>query len=338
MKLFVTALIAVVLLVSLYSSRYYMGFVDLAPEVVNSRYTNEESKFMTLDGLQQGIELHYRDEGRDENPDNTSEKKPVLILLHGIMASLHTWDGWVKALKDDFRIVRVDIPGFGLTGPYADNIYTIERSVDMVDQLSDKLSIESFFLAGNSMGGYISWNFAAAHPEKVKRLILVDSVGYPFQPPMMLELLRTPILKDSLAFVTPRFVVTQTVNEVYGDTSKVTADTIDRYHDLMLRSGNRTAVVNVFESISDVENDKIKQLKVPTLIQWGEADAWIPLAAAEKFADDIDGAKVIIYPGVGHIPMEEIPQQSADDAKDFLLFVIDEPRHLKPLQVTPVII
>ena len=336
MKFFITTLLALTLLISMVLGRQYMGFVDLDLATVKANYANNESKFITLDGLQQGIELHYRDEGRDEELDTTRQEKPVLILLHGIMASLHTWDGWVENLKDDFRIIRVDIPGFGLTGPYADGIYTIERSVDMVNQLSDKLGIESFFLAGNSMGGYISWNFAVQYPEKVKRLILLDSAGYPFELPMMLQLLRTPVLKDGMAFITPKFIVTQTLNEVYGDHSKVNEETVERYHQLMLREGNRKAVVSVLESISDVENDKIKQLKIPTLIQWGEADRWIPLANAAKFAEEIEGSKVIVYPGVGHIPMEEIPQQSAQDAKDFLLFVIEQTQNIKPMQVTPV--
>jgi pimeloyl-ACP methyl ester carboxylesterase len=333
MKFFITVSLAFALLVSMVVGRQYMGFVDLDLETAKARYANEDSQFIQLDGLQQGIQLHYRDEGLsgDENPD-----APVLFLLHGIMASLHTWDGWVDTLKNDFRIIRVDIPGFGLTGPYADGLYNIERSVDMVDQLTNKLGIESFFLAGNSMGGYISWNFAVAHPEKVKRLILVDAAGYPFKPPMMLELLRTPILKDGMALITPRFIVTQTLRDVYGDASKVTDEVIDRYHDLMLRTGNRKAVVDVFASMAHLDNDRIKQLKVPTLIQWGEADVWIPLVNAGKFAADIEDAKTIIYPGVGHIPMEEIPLQSANDAKEFLFSVIEAPQNIEPMQVTPV--
>lgn len=334
MKTIIITAVAIALLISMYTGRYYMGFVDLAPEIVNSRYSNEESKFIKLDGLQQGIQLHYRDEGRTDG----SKDKPVLILLHGIMASLHTWDGWVESLQSDFRIIRMDIPGFGLTGPYADGIYNVERSVDMLDQLTDKLGIESFFLAGNSMGGYISWNFAIAHPEKVDRLILLDAAGYPFEPPLMLQLLHTPVLKDGIAFITPRFIVTQTLNEVYGDASKVTDEAIDRYHQLMLREGNREAVVDVFASIAHLDSSKIKQLQLPTLIQWGEADAWIPLANAEKFVADIKEAKIITYSGVGHIPMEEIPVQSANDAKEFLLYLIEEPLDIKPLSVTPVIL
>ncbi len=333
MKKPIIALIAVVLLISMYASRQYMGFVDLDLAEVKSRYANQDSKFMPLDGIQQGIVLHYRDEGisSEENPD-----APVLFLLHGIMASLHTWDGWVEALQDDFRIIRIDIPGFGLTGPYADGIYNIERSMDMLAQVSNKLNIDSFFLAGNSMGGYISWNFAAQYPAKVKRLILLDSAGYPFELPVLLKLLGMPVLKDSMEYITPRFIVSQTLKEVYGDSSKVTDDVIDRYHALMLRAGNRKAVVSVLASLIDVDNDKIQQLTLPTLIQWGEEDRWIPIANAHRFSAEIPGAKLITYPGIGHIPMEEIPQQSAKDARRFLLSIIDAPQEIQPLRVTPV--
>lgn len=335
MKLLISGLIAVVLSVSMFMGRQYMGFVDLAPEDVNSRYANQESQFITLGGLQQGIKLHYRDEGIsvEENPN-----APVLFLLHGIMASLHTWDGWVESLQDDFRIIRVDIPGFGLTGPYADGIYNIDRAVDMVDQLTDALEIDSFFLAGNSMGGYISWNVALQHPDKVKRLILLDAAGYPFEKPMLLGLLSTPVLKESMAFITPKFIVEQTLNEVYGDASKVSSEAIERYHQLMLREGNRTAVVSVLASLGHMNNEGIKQLNIPTLIQWGEKDAWIPLENAQKFADDIAGSKVITYPGVGHIPMEEIPLQTAQDAKDFLFYIIEETQEIEIQRVTPVVL
>jgi pimeloyl-ACP methyl ester carboxylesterase len=130
--------------------------------------------------------------------------------------------------------------------------------------------------------------------------------------------------------------VTHTLNEVYGDTSKVNDELIDRYHQLMLREGNRQAVVDVFASMAHVDNSKIEQLKVPTLIQWGEDDIWIPLANAQKFSDDIEDAKTIVYPGVGHIPMEEVPEVSANDAKDFLFALIEEPKSIQPLLVTPV--
>lgn len=335
MKKPIIALLAVMLLISLYANRQYMGFIDLSPAELGDRYANSSSKFIQLDGLQQGISLHYRDEGIsvEENPD-----APVLFLLHGIMASLHTWDGWVEELQNDFRIIRVDIPGFGLTGPYPDDVYNIDRSTDMVNQLSDKLGIKSFSIAGNSMGGYISWNVALRYPEKVERLVLLDAAGYSFKKPLLLGLIEMPVIKDSLSFITPKFIVNQTLREVYGDASKVTDELIERYHQLMLREGNRTAVVSVLTSMGNIDNSGIKTLKVPTLIQWGEGDLWIPLAHADNFKSEIEGSKLITYPGVGHIPMEEIPQQTAEDARNFLLSVIDEEVEIKPATVTPVIL
>lgn len=332
MKKPIIALIAVVLLITMYVNRQYMGFIDLSPAELSDRYANSSSKFIKLDGLQQGITLHYRDEGIsvEEDPD-----APVLFLLHGIMASLHTWDGWVEELQNDFRIIRVDIPGFGLTGPYPDDVYNIERSTDMVNQLSDKLGIKSFSIAGNSMGGYISWNVALRYPEKVERLVLLDAAGYSFKKPLLLGLIQMPVIKDSLSFITPKFIVTQTLNEVYGDASKVSDELIERYHQLMLREGNRTAVVSVLASMGNIDNSAIKTLKVPTLIQWGEADLWIPLAHANNFKTEIEGSKLIVYPGVGHVPMEEIPQKTAQDARRFLLSASNEEVEIKSESVTP---
>lgn len=313
---YMTLVIFFLIVMIMVGYRRYMGFVDLNADDVEARYSNEESKFVELGGLQQNIRLHYRDEGLspEKNPD-----APVIFLLHGIMASLHTWDGWVDELRNDFRIIRIDIPGFGLTGPYKDGIYNVERFVDAVDQLSDHLGIQSFSLAGNSMGGFISWRFEAAHPNKVERLILLDSAGYSFKLPKMLKLLVFPILKTCIPFLTPRFLVTRTVKEVYGDSSKVTDAVIDRYHALMLREGNRKAVVTVLEVLLDINAEKIKQVKAPTLILWGERDLWIPVKLSKKFMADLKNPRLITYPGVGHIPMEEIPQKSAEDAKAFLL-------------------
>lgn len=316
-------LISIVLIVTaLFSTGCtYMGFTDVDSEEAKRQYADADSSFVEI----QGVQLHYRDEGDDT--------KPALVLLHGIMASLHTWDGWVDALKNDFRIIRVDIPGFGLTGPYPDNVYNIERSVEMVDELTRFLGVDNFYLAGNSMGGYISWNYAVAHPEKVDRLILLDSAGYPFDPPMMLELLQTPVLKQGMGFLTPRFIVTHTLNEVYGDATLVKDETIDRYHTLMLREGNRQAVVEVFASMKQMDSAKISQVSVPTLIMWGDTDRWIPLNLSARFNADIEGSELIVYPGVGHIPMEELPQKTAADAKAFLTSVIDQSKVIAPVPV-----
>lgn len=282
----------------------YMGFTDLPADEVISRYADKSSRFMQI----QGVNLHYKDEGEG----------PTLILLHGIMASLHTWDGWAEELKADFRIIRIDIPGFGLTGPLADRKYTIERSIKLVDELASRLGLQDFHLAGNSMGGYIAWNYAAKHPAKVNKLILLDAAGYPFEPPLILQMLRTPVIKDTMQYLAPRFVITYALNEVYGDSDKVQKSTIDRYHALLLREGNREAAVDVFAYLQQMSSDKVSRVKAPTLIMWGDTDRWIPPVNAANFARDIPDSTVVMYKGVGHVPMEEIPLRSAKDARTFL--------------------
>lgn len=289
---------------------FFMGYrADIPLQTLKDKYTNEQSRFVDV----MGMSVHYRDEGQG----------PALVLLHGTAASLHTWDGWVDELKNDFRIIRFDMPAFGLTGPDPDGDYTIKHYVDFVDALTTKLGVEKFHLAGNSLGGEIAWGFALAYPDKVDKLILLDAAGYPRlagqKESVAFKMARTPVLKSVLKKFTPRSLYKKSILEVYGDDSKVSEELIDRYLELSLREGNRQAFSErVITSQVKADGD-ISKISQPTLILWGEQDIWIPVAHGHHFAADIDGSKLIIYPGVGHVPMEELPVESASDARAFLL-------------------
>lgn len=147
-------------------ARYGFGPLPLA--ALKARYASPESgsKFIHVDGF----DIHYRDEG---SPD-----KPVLVMVHGVMASLHTWDGWVAELSEHFRIIRLDVPGFGLTGGGQDREYDGERLVKVFGLFLDRLDLKQVSIAGNSLGGYIAWNYALANAHRVERLILIDPAGY----------------------------------------------------------------------------------------------------------------------------------------------------------------
>ncbi len=297
-------------LVALLAIIFFLGYrADIPLETLKQKYANDQSKF--IDVL--GMPVHYRDEGQG----------PVLVLLHGTAASLHTWDGWTEELKNDFRIIRFDMPGFGLTGPDPAGDYTIKHYVDFVDAVTSQLGVNKFSLAGNSLGGEIAWGYALAHPEKADKLILLDAAGYPRLPgqkeSVAFKMARTPGLKSLLKKFTPRSLYKKSILEVYGDDSKVTDDLIDRYLDLSLREGNREAFSQrVITSQIQADGD-ISKIAQPTLLLWGEDDIWIPVAHGHHFADDIKGSQLIVYPGVGHVPMEEIPIASARDARAFLL-------------------
>ena len=272
------------------------------------KYSNKASRFISLDGAT----LHYRDEGQGT---------PV-VLLHGTAASLHTWDGWAKEMSKSHRVLRLDLPGFGLTGRNTTDTYSIEYYSDLLLHFLDSLNIERAHLAGSSLGGQIAYDFAASHPERVQKLILVSPTGVTnandksISMPFLMA--QTPLLKHSLKYITPRFIVEKSLKEVYGDDSRLSEETITMSHDMLLRAGNREAFIARMNTVDADNLHKLAQVQAPTLILWGEADAWVPATNAAHFQQEIKGAQLKVYPGAGHIPMEELPKETVQDALRFL--------------------
>jgi pimeloyl-ACP methyl ester carboxylesterase len=279
---------------------------DLSLEELEPKYANGASRTVEL----QGMAVHYRDEGAG----------PPLVLIHGSSSSLHTWDGWVAKLSTHRRVVRLDLPGYGLTGPAPDRDYSAARYARLVVALLDRLGIASADFAGNSLGGRVALTIALDNPSHVRSLILVDAAGLSGQrPPAIFRLARTPVLNNLLRWVTPRFLVRANVNQVYGDPSRVTDVAVDRYYELTRREGNRQATIDRFSRIADPDLDaRLHDIHVPVLLEWGERDVWIPIAFAYRFQAGIAGSTLVTYPDAGHIPMEELPDVTAADADRFL--------------------
>lgn len=285
---------------------------DLRATVAEARYTSPASQFVTT---RAGLRVHVRDEGK---PD-----APVLILAHGSNASLHTWEPWVGQLKANWRIISFDFPGHGLTGPSPDGIYSTTSYVQVVDDLADYFKLDRFVLGGNSMGGGVAWRYGLAHPEKLAGLILVDAAGYPRdtgKPPLVFRLARTPGVGEVFSRFTTRGMIEANLKQVIVDDALVTDQMVTRYHDLLMREGNRQATLTRMRAGPDAPNahQQIPTIKVPTLVIWGEADPWIPLADGQRFAREIAGAKLVTYPNIGHLPQEEVPVQSAGEVEAFL--------------------
>lgn len=284
---------------------------DRPVESLKARWAPEPSRFIAL----QGMQVHLRDEGPRDDPE-------PIVLLHGTSASLHTWDGWVDALKGQRRVIRVDLPGFGLTGPTPDHDYHLTRYTAFMGALFDELKLGQVVLAGNSFGGTVAWMTADAYPQRVSRLILVDAGGYPYKPasvPIGFRLAQVPALKPLMANLLPRSMIESSVRNVYGDPSKVTPELIDRYYEITLREGNRAALRARFTQSPGGEHaERIAQLKLPTLILWGSEDRLIPPDNAEHFNRDIAGSQRVVFPGLGHVPQEEDPAATVAAVKAFL--------------------
>ncbi len=284
---------------------------DRPMETLTARWAPPPSQFLAIDGMS----VHLRDEGpRDD-------QEPI-ILLHGTGASLHTWDAWTEVLKAHHRVIRVDLPGFGLTGPTKDGNYQMPAYTRFMNALMDRLQIKRAILAGNSFGGDVSWQTAVAYPDRVSRLILVDSSGYATTAasvPIAFKLAQMPVLSRLLSNILPRSVIESSVRNVYADPTKVTPDLVDRYYELALRAGNRRAIAERFTQNKPGQNEStVKQVKVPTLIIWGGLDRLITPDNAEKFHRDIAGSQLIVFEKLGHVGHEEDPAATVAAVQTFL--------------------
>jgi pimeloyl-ACP methyl ester carboxylesterase len=286
---------------------------DIPVDELKARWAQPPSTFIEVAGMQ----VHLRDEGPRTDP-------VPIVLLHGTSASLHTWEGWARALKDQRRVIRMDLPGFALTGPNRQDDYSIDTYVLFVRAFLDKLGLERVVLGGNSLGGQIAWATAAKMPERVERLILVDASGYPLDSikdqrvPIGFRLMGIPGLRLLAQHTLPRGVIESSVRNVYGDPSKVTPELIDLYADMTRREGNRHALARRFEQGYTGDVTLLAKIKAPTLILWGSKDRLLPPEWGQRFAHDIPNAKLVMLDGLGHVPQEEDPARSVAEVRRFL--------------------
>jgi pimeloyl-ACP methyl ester carboxylesterase len=284
---------------------------DIPIDNLKTKYTSSTSAFVDV----MNMSVHFRDEG------NKNDSVP-LVLIHGTGASLHTWEESVNLLKDSFRIITMDLPAYGLTGPNPERIYSQEFYVQFIHEFLTSIKVNRCIIGGNSLGGAIAWNYTSEYPSKVKKLILIDAAGYPMlseSKPIAFTLAQIPILKHLLNYVTPRFLAEKSVMNVYDDPSKVTDRVVDRYYELFLREGNRQAFIDRM-NFSDYPDHlaKIRAIKVPALIVWGENDKLIPVQNALKFQSDLSNDTLVILEKTGHVPMEEAPERTVGAIRSFL--------------------
>jgi pimeloyl-ACP methyl ester carboxylesterase len=301
-------LLVMIVLFSVYAQR------DIPVEKLKLKYAQSPSKFLPMMGMQ----VHYRDEG---NPNDPSP----LILIHGTSSSLNTWDSVVKIItsnpKNKKRIIRFDLPAFGLTGPNPENDYAGPYYINFVDSFLNVLQINKCTISGNSLGGGIAWQYAVAHPEKVNKLILLDPTGYPQKNEkgsLGFKIASLPIINNLMLFITPKSLIKKSLEAVFYDKSFVTEATVTRYHELLLSAGNRRATLSLFKSRRSLNPNEIKSIQQPTLIIWGEQDQLISVDNAYLFKQDIKNSQLFILPNVGHIPMEESYVKVANAIQSFI--------------------
>jgi len=293
---------------------------DIPYAKLEAKYANAQSRFMDLPG---GLHIHYRDQGRRDG-------LPV-VMIHGYSASLYAWEPWVARLGDRYRIVTLDLPGHGLTRAPDTYAASLDRYADVVDTVTRRLNLGPYVVVGNSMGGGVAWTLALIHPERLRGLVLVDSVSWPSAAAdggssLLYKALASPVGLWALKNLDTRWYAQSNLRAAYVTPSLVTPALIDRYVDLSRAPGHRTILLNIGPSAGPpVTAATLGAIKTPTLVMQGEADPIIPLAVGRALAAAIPGAKLATYPGVGHVPMEQIPDRSARDLRAFLQTVDPAP-------------
>ena len=283
---------------------------DIPVAELKVKYQKANSEFIDIDG----VSVHYIMEGRMD------DSLPI-VFIHGTSASLHTWDTLSNLLKTNKKIIRLDLPAFGLTGPNRLNQYNFNFYNQFLDEFLLKLNVTQCIVAGNSLGGSIAWNYAIASPEKVKQLILLDASGYPKKDEkgsLGFKLAGIPVLNQALKHISPISLIRKSLEDAFYNKSLVTAQMVEQYHDMLLRAGNRAAVLELFQHPMKADATKIKTITQPTLIIWGKEDQLISYKNAALFKQDIQNSQILVLDKVGHIPMEEAPNQVATAILEFI--------------------
>ena len=270
------------------------------------KYTNDDSRFLVIDGSM----VHYRVEG---------EGYP-LLLVHGAFSSLHTFDKWTPLLVKNHQVIRLDLPGFGLSDSMQGLDYSIKALIKFLSKFLDQLGIDKCNIAGSSLGGWLAWEIALRKSDRVNKLVLVASAGFmeELSIPLPFKMARTPVIGKVMKYAIKKSVLRKFLNEVFVDQKQVTDELVDRYYDLISKEGNPEAFYSLANGKYKSRTNKLKDIDAPTLIMWGEDDTWLPIENGYWFQVCIPDSELIIYEGVGHIPMEEIPERTARDLHKFL--------------------
>lgn len=285
------------------------GFADIPMPYLEERYVKPDDRFMSVNGYR----IHYRDVGQGD----------TIILLHGIFSSLQTWDGWMTELSRSHRVIALDMPGFGMTGaPENPDDFDEDNIINTFAKFVERLDLDNFTLAGNSLGGFVAARYAAQYGNRVDRLILVDPFGYPQDTPWILGLGTSFPIQFMGQYVQPPIIITMTLRWAYGDPRRMSEKDITRYVQMSQRPGARPIYMKTLKMVEErAENEAplpFYRINAPTLLMWGEDDDWVPLDMAQRWLNDVENARLVTYPGVGHIPMEEVPKDTLKDVERFL--------------------
>ena len=301
-------IIAIVLLAFICIAAFYLWTPDKSKAELEKIYSSPKTAYVSA----LGVKVHYQDTG-------VSKNSVPILFLHGFGSSLQTWDNWSDALKDEYRVISVDLPGFGLTGEDPSGIYTDARSVEVLEAFLKELQIPKVVLVGNSMGGKFAWQFAARYPDQVSKLVLISPDGYASPGIEYGKKTEVPAIAELYRYFFSKTFLAMNLKPAYANSKTLNDSLVNRYYDLMLAPGVRGAILaRMQQTVLQDPVPSLATIKAPTLLIWGEKDAFIPIANSNDYLKVMPNAKRVSLPNIGHLPQEEQPAVGLAALKEFL--------------------
>jgi pimeloyl-ACP methyl ester carboxylesterase len=286
---------------------YGLWTPDLERAELEKRYFSSSPQIIDADGLK----VYYKETG--------PQAAPALLLLHGFGSSLQAWDDWSVKLAQKYRVIRLDLPGFGLTGASPANDYSEEKDLVILTHVADKLGLEKFSVIGHSMGGKMAWSLAASQPERVQALVLMAPDGFPETKDIGTKPYEVPAIMGLIKYVLPKYLVRKSIEPAFAEADALNSALVNRYYDMLRAPGVRGAILE--RSNQTIYTDpvpRLKAIKAPTLLIWGEQDQMIPSTNAQSYANVLSNSTTVIVPKLGHLLQEEQPEKGLAAVMQFL--------------------
>jgi pimeloyl-ACP methyl ester carboxylesterase len=277
----------------------------------------DASRFAEVEGVGR---VHYQERGRGR----------ALVLIHGNNSSAYSWAEVFDQLAGEFRVVALDLKGFGFTAkPEGD--YRVETQAALVVRLLDKLGIERATLCGSSMGGAVALAAAINYPQRVEALILVGSSAFTETRGGSLApaYLRWPYVGGAVTALalTSDSLVRDGLRKSFHDEAKVTNERVAAYYrPLRTRDGQRAArLVRDQRDYTRIES-ALGTIRQPTLLIWGARDRLNLLEDGRRLHSQIAGSQLVVFDDCGHLPQEEMPEAFAREVSSFMKSGAGTPR------------
>lgn len=290
------------------------GAFDISPAALEAKYRKPESQFRDIDG----VRVHYVDEGQG----------PAVVLVHASFMNLHSWDALAAALRPNYRIIRLDLLTAGLTGPEPTGRYSMERNIELLGRLTAELGVDRYALIATSSGGTVAFRHAAMNPERVTRLVLINSAGMPRTAATDPNRARGgSIARWVQRYYRSRKYWQTALQQQFASGMAPPTELVERVYDMNRRAGRSAEGAQFLRNFKTGDPEAtLAKIIAPTLILWGEGNITVSHLEADVFQLWLTAAPSLKkkYAKVGHYFYLEIPDEAHRDIENFLAGGLDD--------------